>query len=602
MEITILKEHKSIKPHCQFEFPELVVLTGKNGSGKTHLLEALSSPSISKIIVKEKQFSKIRYIPFNGLVPNIVEQCNPAQITTYIKSVWTSFENIVKQNNNSYVQNSLRNKEAAYKNFYQQVTSNMSQPNQNKFVEKVLKVTDKSFDKITEDDFANNFDASDMGQSDFLIGQFALIFKNYHRKFIENKYNEFYESEGIETKKSFLTKEEFIEINGIPPWDFVNAIFKETRIPYSVNNPLGTRADSTFVFKLLDIDGKFEISSNDLSTGEKVLLSLALTIYNSTGEEGKPELLLLDEPDSALHPSMSKMLINSIKKHIVIKNGINVIITTHSPTTVICSEGISIYQLVRGFSIPTKIANQEAVELLSSDIPFLKISNDKRRQVFVESKYDVNYYEQLTNILANIDIIKTESIYIPARTSNGSNCEDVISIVEHLSKNGNTSVYGIIDWDSKNKSDNQILVLGEGERYSIENFLLDPLLIGIYLIRENKIKLEDFGITTIYNYSKLSELKIFEAQLIIDYVLKTLGFKLEKVVHYEVYNNWILKIDKEFCNYQGHNLEILYKEKFPSLKSHIREDSLKKDIIGKVINDFPMYTPKSIFDLIKNID
>lgn len=264
----------------------------------------------------------------------------------------------------------------------------------------------------------------------------------------------------------------------------MNRILTETNIPYEVNNPEGDRLDSNFVFKLKDRAGGFEISSADLSTGEKVLMSLALAIYNTGGDLGKPDVLLIDEPDAGLHPSMSKMMVKVLKEHIVQENNIHTVISTHSPTTVIASEGIAIYQLIRGNSTPTKIPIQDAVELLSSDIPFLRISNERRRQIFVESKYDVIYYELLTNIYGRLETLPAEPIFIPARTSNGSNCTDVIDVVNNLYSNGNEQIYGIIDWDLNNSPTNRVLVLGHGERYAIENFLLDPLLMGILMIRE----------------------------------------------------------------------------------------------------------------------
>lgn len=280
----------------------------------------------------------------------------------------------------------------------------------------------------------------------------------------------------------------------------------EPNIPYEVNSPAGTRIESNFVFRLKDRKQGFEISSMDLSTGEKVLMSLALAIYNTGGDMGKPDLLLLDEPDAGLHPSMSKMMVDVLNKNIVVGNNIPTIISTHSPTTIIASEGISIYQMIRGNNIPTKIATQEAVELLSLGIPFLKISNDKRRQIFVESKYDVNYYELLTNIFSKFETLQCEPIFLSARTSNGSNCTDVIDIVNNLTSNGNDQVYGIIDWDGSNTLKNRVLVLGEKDRYSIENYLLDPLLMGLLFIRECKFNFSYFGIESLNKYSDLGKL------------------------------------------------------------------------------------------------
>jgi hypothetical protein len=316
---------------------------------------------------------------------------------------------------------------------------------------------------------------------------------------------------------------------------------------------------------------------------------------------GKPDLLLLDEPDAGLHPSMSKMMVDVLNKNIVLDNKIPTVISTHSPTTIIASDGISIYQMIRGNNIPTKIATQQAVELLSSDIPFLKISNDKRRQVFVESKYDVNYYELLTNIYSRIEQLPSEPIYLPARTSIGSNCTDVIDIVNNLSGNGNEQVYGIIDWDTTNTSKDKVIVIGENERYAIENYLLDPLLMGLLFLRERKLNFSDFTLSAYTNYADINKLTGIDAQLIIDKVLNDLGLYSINTKPYILQNGWVLNVTEEFNLHQGHALEIIYKTKYPFLKSYQREDGLKKDVIEKVINDYPNFTPRQIFETILKI-
>jgi ABC-type multidrug transport system ATPase subunit len=592
MEIKIIQKHKSINPPCDFDLPNFSVLTGKNGSGKTHLLEAIADNTKSQIYINGALITNVRYIGFNGLNPNIAETCDPQTIVQHIKNSWSSYDNGLKNFRQNEPNNNDKNRLLDYIGGDQ---------NLRKYVLSTIEGTKKDFDKLTEDDFSDYFDISYLGQNDFFTAQFALIFKNYHKRQEENNYNEYYQAKGEKVTRPVLSKKEFEEKFGIPPWDFVNKILLETKIPYEVNSPIGTRSESSFTFKLKDRSAGFEISSMDLSTGEKVLMSLALAIYNTGGDLGKPDLLLLDEPDAGLHPSMSKMMVDVLNKNIVVDNKIPTVISTHSPTTIIASDGISIYQMIRGNNIPTKIATQQAVELLSSDIPFLKISNDKRRQVFVESKYDVNYYELLTNIYSRIETLQSEPIYLPARTSIGSNCTDVIDVVTNLTKNGNDQVYGIIDWDNTNTSKERLIVLGENERYSIENYLLDPLLMGVLFLRERKLNFSDFALSTYSNYSDINKLTFADAQLIVDKVLNDLGLFSSNSIPYNLQNGWTLNVSKEFNLHQGHDLEALYKSKYPFLKFYQREDGLKKDVIEKVINDYPNFTPRQIFETIMKI-
>lgn len=589
IKVNIIQKHKSVKPPCTFELPHFSVLTGKNGSGKTHLLEAMSNKQKSTVDVNGVRTQNVRYIGFNGLNPKIEESCDPNTISQHIKNVFANF-NSVKQNEERRNRSNLP-----------QIIRSLNNENTTIFLKKTIEDSGKNYDELTEDDFADSFDISFMGQNDFFTAQFALIFKNYHKRLEENNINEYYQSKGKPITKPVLSPEDFNEKYGEPPWEFVNKILAETTIPYEVNNPVNDRLDSSFTFKLKDKIQDFEISSSDLSTGEKVLMSLALAIYNTGGDLGKPDVLLIDEPDAGLHPSMSKMMVKILKENIVEQNKIPTVISTHSPTTVISSEGISIYQLVRGTGVPSKIPIQEAVEILSSDIPFLRISTEKRRQVFVESKYDVTYYELLMNIYGRLITFPAEPIFIPARTSNGSNCTDVIEVVKNLHSNGNEQIYGIIDWDLDNISNNRILVLGENERYAIENYLLDPFLIGLLIIRENKIPISDFVGLSFNSYSQAINLNVNDAQIIIDKILIDLDLQSTNKNQYKTFNGWNLLTTKEFNEHQGHDLETLYKSKFPFLNSYQREDALKKDIIEKVINDHPNFAPLELSNIIMKI-
>lgn len=590
IEINIIKPYKSITAPCQFELPSFVVLTGKNGSGKTHLLEVISQKAYSQVNYEGNLISNIKYIAFNGLNPVIKEQGNSSEITTFVKDVWSKLQENLKKYPENIQKNAI---------IQDTILNNHKVPERYKeFIHKVIKLKGVTIDKLTEDDLNEYCDVSYMND-DFFTAQFALIFMNYHRLWIENKFEEFLKSTS-ENNKEPLTGKEFYDRYGTPPWEFVNTILSKLEIPYQVNKPESHNLKVPYNFSLKNNDG-IEIHFPDLSTGEKVLMSLALAIYNTHGNAKKPDLLLIDEPDAPLHPSMSVKLIEILRDEIVQNANIPVIITTHSPTTVIAASGIPIYLMKRGTNVPIKAITSFAIEELSSKIPFLRISNDKRRQVFVESKYDVRYYEQLVNIISKKEVISSEPIFLPARSSDGSNCEDVKNVVKGLYDNGNQEIYGIIDWDTHNSSKDRILVLGENNRYAIENYLLDPLLMGLLFLREKKKTTKDFGVTTFSTYIEINKMSPNDAQLIIDKILSDLKLQSTNKISYNLCNGWSLYLTKEFCQHQGHDLEQLYKDNYPFLKSYQREDALKNDVISKIIEEYYQYMPQDILEVIKRI-
>ena len=66
-------------------------------------------------------------------------------------------------------------------------------------------------------------------------------------------------------------------------------------------------------------------------------MSFALCLYHAADQSTAvdfPKVLLFDEIDAPLHPSMSRSLLRTIQKTLVEEHGIFVILTTHSPSTV----------------------------------------------------------------------------------------------------------------------------------------------------------------------------------------------------------------------------------------------------------------------------
>ena len=64
MKVSIRKNYKSIKKIQEFQLPDFVVLTGKNGSGKSHLMEIMTHIGMSQVYDEDgRLLSQIKYIP-----------------------------------------------------------------------------------------------------------------------------------------------------------------------------------------------------------------------------------------------------------------------------------------------------------------------------------------------------------------------------------------------------------------------------------------------------------------------------------------------------------------------------------------------------------
>lgn len=591
--VDIEDNFKSIRP-CNFTFPGFCVLTGKNGSGKSHLLEALTQPNSqgahARVSIKmdDRGWKKchhgnIKRIPFGGLNPNINDKSSIRDVEVFIQETFDVLKGRIGKN--------------------QCV----------EFLNHVSTLKKIPVKQIQKEDLWENFDVKFMEGQDFFSNNLSLIFKYYARRHEQNFYNRYRKEKGFPVEAKILTEEEFQGVYGPPPWDLVNSILERLKIPYRVNNPINDDRDAPFLLSLESVDQPdVQIKPQDLSTGEKVLVSLALAIYNADHNLRKPDLLLLDEPDAGLHPSMSKYEVSILREDIFKKLNIPVIITTHSPTTLVALEGEEIYEKDRGVNEPRKVSKQEALHILTEDIPYLTVAMNKRRTVFVESSYDVFIYNSLFKTFYN-DINLDLSFVQFKKDKDGSNCEDVKRIASEFFKHEANIVYGIVDGDRnsngtiKNVGKDNLLVAGNGTRYAIENYILDPLLVALFLIIKKKRTFPDFSVTHLNGVPDIRHMDAAAAQSLVDHILKELDLlhKSTELMEYALVNGFTLKLSKNFCDMKGHDLEVLYKEKFNELKLYNKdsepEKNLKRQILKFVVEDYPKFVSLDILNTLKSI-
>lgn len=596
MKIKITNKFKSIPKDLEFELPNFSVITGKNGSGKTHLLEALSNEKYSNIKDTNK-IEKIKLIRFGELNPSINETCTSNEAIDFFKSEWNQIKQIQDQNKSFETTHPWKDPNA-YLN-----AINNSNPKLKAAIVKILEKESIELLQITEDHVYRHISLSATTDGQIFTSHLARIFKTYQKRYIKNEFNDFLNSKDG-GKRIHLSLEEFEKINGPKPWELINKILARAGLSHTVIGPDQADDDSDYTLRLVEAISGAEISANDLSTGEKVLMSLALAIYNTQDSNGKPDLLILDEPDAPLHPEYSKLLIEVLTEIVVKEASVKVIITTHSPSTVALCPDNCLYEIDKVTKIPSMISVSKGIEILTSGIPHLKVSIEERRQIFVESKYDVQYFERLYNIVKRDKSISYTPIFLEPH-SGTSNCTDVISIVTILSNNGSDLARGIIDWDGKNNASHpNIRILGNSKRYSIENYILDPLFIGLSLIREKKKSFADFSLNNFHSYVDASKLTAQDAQIICDFIINATGLTSSPILAVTLQNGWILNLPESFTSMRGHDWEELLKQKIPEINALIakqRGDSALKLQVMTTIEEFPQYLSIDIFETLNSI-
>jgi AAA15 family ATPase/GTPase len=542
MKLSFSKSYLSISHFPEIDLPPFTLITGVNGVGKTHLLQAINNGMILNSLTQNPQ-AEINLFDWSTLIPNNTKSITTAmvfqerdKVINYIPQIKTqntqNLEGIInrhkinkkwdkpvwdiidlsKEELSEYLPEEKTYDTSAFEqisrlvdNLGQQIINQSTNNFRLKSTEprELLKLTSDSLDELP------------IAWSSVNIFQqtFSQIFLSYFELQKLNKLKKLDFDNGDVNAKA-LEESEFIQTHGQPPWEFVNKVLFDAGLGFNISHPKGYTTTS-FVPKLTKISSGVEIQFSTLSSGEKILMSFAFCLYHSQDDRQnikKPKILLFDEVDATLHPSMSKQLLKTITESLVGTQNIHVIMTTHSPSTVAVAPEEAIYIMKSDKHGLHKVSKRQAISILTDEIPTLAINFNGRRQVFVESQTDAERFELLYGNL--IPIINSErslvfiGVGLKKDSDNeiGSGCAQVKAIVQSLSEGGNESVYGLLDWDTRNKPEGRIHVLGEGNRYAIENCLLDPLLVLSLLMRENWKNNTELGLDCNIKYHDISNL------------------------------------------------------------------------------------------------
>ena len=512
--------------------PDLAVITGINGSGKSHFLEAVKAGAITVEGIKASD-DDIRLFNWTNLVPNNAGVVDPIQIgrerANFLTSVSDGFaraeQNFIKRVARlnapflaiADVAELLRMEQAE---FLQQQGPGTRVPNRwpqfdqwkKQMAQECIQATGNNpyildlLSKRAEErgiplsaiELADietvvplNWNPTDMFQQNF-----SQIFAAYHRAWDENRYKR-YANDQLGEANLLLSEDEFRIRFGEPPWDFVNRILTEAHLDYTIKRPSG-RGELPFEARLINRTSGIEVPFGDLSSGEKIIMSFALCFYNASDTMRHvryPKLLLLDEVDAPLHPTMTRDLIRVMERVLVREKGVKIVLTTHSPATVAFAPAGSLFQLSKQPRSLALCSREQAIQTLTSG--YISVT-ESSRFVLTEAKQDRLVYTAICRKLVERDILSASPnlVFIQAsdkKDRNGGGREQVKDWGAKLPGAGLKDVFGLIDRDAGNIPSATIKVLA---RYSLENYLLDPILVyavfmhhGVHLkVHDAKIK------------------------------------------------------------------------------------------------------------------
>jgi len=424
----------SIDDFNPVELPDFTVVTGVNGSGKSHLLQAIEKGHATIEGVQKTSIVLFNYETFK--LEN-ESAFNATQIAGEREQAWQFYEqNVRKQANRWHValgtnyehlkelcvkdDASLFNATLDQSDKYSASVSQFFSPDlvrnnpQALGIFAIAKNLPYGLHEITKDEFERLYRPFAV-KNDFLPTQLGKVFWDYYVKFYRNQVNEF-QNERHGDSLEALTASDFEKKHGRKPWDVINEILTGfDSLSYRVGSPEGSDVFKNFHLRLLHTSKPgLEIDFSSLSSGERVLMALVASIYKSSADKRFPRLLLLDEVDASLHPSMMQNMLDVIKK-VFLQHHVKVVLITHSPTTVALAPEESIFLMNRtGPDRIEKKSKQEALKVLTQGFATLeeglKLFDEVARSnvTLITEGHNVSIIESLLRLngISDVQLIK----------------------------------------------------------------------------------------------------------------------------------------------------------------------------------------------------
>lgn len=610
------------------------ILTGKNGSGKTRILESLKNNS-SVAYLNEKNISneEIRFIPQSELNPSFGVPYN-----------FSHQQEIIRQTLELYDRIKSELDDENYKSRFKSLRNNgeiegIGNIKLYDLCQKASKELSKTPSKLTHDDIIIYFE--EIPREILGIQLISHTINQYVKRTHDNQRNEWlHQTKNKEV--SYWPENQFIDKFGEKPWVILSNILHETFDgKFNINTPDECSYSYNYQAQLIQNNGD-SVSIEHLSSGERTLLWLALTIFNAhyykENEEIKPpSIILLDEPDAFLHPKMVVKMYNTLES-LSSNFGSTIIITTHSPTSVALAPENSIF-LVES-NLIKQIEKDIAIADLLDGVTQISLNPTNRRQVFVESTYDANVYQLIYAKIAHhskkidpkitlsflssgpkmprqhlLDAVKNklgikddEVLNEFYQSVNGSgNCDQVTAQVEALTEHDNGTVRGIIDWDLKNKPGSCIKVFANDYAYSIENVTLDPICLLLLLnFHQPQVMPVHLICGEDVTWEKWLSSEHLLQKSIDNFILHLFGKENDKLGELSYISGVKLRTDSKYLTMQGHALEKLLKEKHPALNSFSRkggDGELKFEVVLKSMINYSSgrFIPSSFEEIFSEV-
>lgn len=347
--IKLNQDYKQFKSGFEAELQgNLIIISGVNGSGKSQLIDILNKSQFiqegtrrsdldklyinSEIEINNKIINRVsiaRRSFKDNISINDISMPNPKNSLWHKQEAWNAFSNYHTWDDltneyskaKSIIQEELNNRGLMYK-----PTFSSNKPNSTETY-----ISEEEFKKILPDNFVWEKDDLFSNRIDELFYEFAVKRNN--------------EQVDLSMKSGGFNNEEYIKN---APWTILNKLFETLKFKYRFKKDydfeIPNFKEKIMIYPVLQ-DGSIDLNSprqlSDLSDGEKSIIALTFALLN---EKRRPieKLLLLDEFDNTLNPSLIEALFKVLEEYFIDK-GVVVVMTTHSPITIALAPDYATY-------------------------------------------------------------------------------------------------------------------------------------------------------------------------------------------------------------------------------------------------------------------
>ncbi len=532
MKLHFVEKHKSVESFNDVEISDFAIFTGENGSGKTHVLEAINE---GKITVDDLPKNKILYLNYLDFAKNFqrntdLTDCNNAwtQLNDegnllsklknnegIIKDLKPKIEEVAKEKQKKIFdlrkedfepENSV-NMIDAISNYRQTIEDllykddNLGNEQARSVYESVISKSKVFLSNVKEADFRTLYRKTAFGNEQILSDLSSVFFGYYTTQ----EMNKLYKA----NNEDYLEDEEFLKEYGTPPWELIRNIFTGFNLNFDVNDPIEDKIspmNGTFKIEFKHTGkNNIRIPFNDLSSGEKILITLINAIYTSEHKNGLPKLILLDEIDGPLNPSVLDKFVSYLEDNFL-SNDIKLILATHTPSTIAFSPEDSTYIVRTAEDIPIKqVDNRKGIKELSQG--YVTLSDILEFNKIQESTIIISEGKNFTFLNKAKDIYECRDVAVLNKSIGGTS--QLRTLFEFLRDFNSEKIFLFVfdcDYRLKEKRDNQQGIIKD-ENGNIEYEDRDFELLKdntnnnnrIFIFSKNDYSASDRGIENLFN-------------------------------------------------------------------------------------------------------